>query len=140
MSTGHVLHVVAGALIRGDQVLIAQRPAGKPMAGWWEFPGGKVQPGESSYQALERELHEELGVDVLAARELIQYTHEYPEHRVHLELWHVTRFAGEPRSLDQQALRWVPVSELGQVGLLEGDGPMIEVLQQLPLREQPAEA
>ncbi|HKQ82144.1 MAG TPA: NUDIX domain-containing protein, partial [Steroidobacteraceae bacterium] len=59
------LHVVAGALFQGARVLIAQRPDGKPMAGWWEFPGGKVHANESAYQALVRELHEELGVEVL---------------------------------------------------------------------------
>ncbi|MET0657669.1 MAG: (deoxy)nucleoside triphosphate pyrophosphohydrolase [Steroidobacteraceae bacterium] len=128
------LHVVAGALFQGARVLIAQRPEGKPMAGWWEFPGGKVHAHESAYQALVRELHEELGVEVLEAHELIQYTHRYPERSVHLELWHVTRYTGEPRSLDQQALKWVAVDELEQVGLLEGDGPMITVLKQLHLK------
>lgn len=129
------MHVVAGALFQGEQVLIAQRPEGKPMAGWWEFPGGKVHAGESPYQALVRELHEELGVQVQEAHELVNYTHDYPERSVHLELWHVMHFSGEPRSLDQQALQWVRVDELDTVGLLEGDGPMIEALKKLaPLR------
>ena len=127
------LHVVAGALFQGACVLIAQRPDGKPMAGWWEFPGGKVHANESAYQALVRELHEELGVEVLDARELIKYTHDYPERSVHLELWHVTRYTGEPRSLDGQALKWVAVGELEQVGLLEGDGPMVAALKELQL-------
>ena len=103
------------------------------MAGWWEFPGGKVHAGESAYDALVRELREELGVEVGAARELVQYAHHYPERTVNLELWHVTRWSGTPRSLDRQALKWVPVSELPTVGLLEGDGPMIEALQRLKL-------
>lgn len=131
MTGSAALHVVAGALFDGDRVLIAQRPEGKPMAGWWEFPGGKVHVGEPAYDALVRELHEELGVDVQAASELVKYSHQYPERTVHLELWHVTRWAGIPRSLDGQALKWVAVRELQTVGLLEGDGPMIEALQRL---------
>lgn len=135
-----MLHVVAGALFDGQRVLIAQRPAGKPMAGWWEFPGGKVDAGESSYAALVRELREELGVEVHAAHELVRYTHAYPERSVHLELWHVTRYAGEAHSLDGQALKWVSIDELDRVGLLEGDGPMIEALKQLGRSVVPAKA
>jgi 8-oxo-dGTP diphosphatase len=131
MTGSSALHVVAGALFDGDRVLIAQRPEGKPMAGWWEFPGGKVQVGESAYDALVRELREELGVEVAAARELVKYAHHYPERIVNLEFWHVTRWRGPPRSLDRQALKWVTVSELSTVGLLEADGPMIEALQRL---------
>jgi 8-oxo-dGTP diphosphatase len=127
--TGRTLHVVAGALFQGNRVLIAQRPAGKPMAGWWEFPGGKVDAGETSYAALVRELREELGIEVRAADELIKYAHSYPERTVHLELWHVTDYCGAVRSLDGQALQWVEVEQLEHVGLLEGDGPMIEALK-----------
>jgi 8-oxo-dGTP diphosphatase len=123
------IHVVAGALFDGDRVLIAQRPQGKPMAGWWEFPGGKVHADESPYQALVRELREELGVEVLAAEELVKYSHDYPERTVFLELWRVTRYTGEPRSLDDQTLQWVSIDDLENVGLLEGDGPMVLALR-----------
>ena len=128
-----LVRVVAGALFQGSRVLIAQRPVGKPMAGWWEFPGGKMHAGETPYQALVRELHEELGVAVLAAHELVNYTYRYPERSVQLELWQVTAYSGEPRSLDQQALQWIEIDELDQVGMLEGDGPMIAVLKKLRL-------
>ena len=125
------IHVVAGALFQDNRVLIAQRPVGKPMAGWWEFPGGKVDAGETPYAALVRELREELDIEVIAAHALIKYTHRYPERSVDLELWQITRYSGEPRSLDGQALRWVSVDELERVGLLEGDGPMVEALKKL---------
>lgn len=131
--TNKTLHVVAGALFDGHRVLIAQRPDGKPMAGWWEFPGGKVHADESAYAALVRELREELGVEVHAAHEMVKYTHAYPDRSVHLELWHVTDYSGEVRSLDAQALKWVAIDELEHAGLLEGDGPMVETLKQLAL-------
>jgi 8-oxo-dGTP diphosphatase len=127
-----VIHVVAGALFdaRG-RVLIAQRPPGKHMAGGWEFPGGKLEPGETPRQALDRELHEELGIEVHDAAPLIAYEHEYPHRRVLLDLWVVSRYSGEPQPLDAPALRWVAVNELQAVGLLEADWPMIGALAAL---------
>jgi 8-oxo-dGTP diphosphatase len=130
------LQVVAGALVDGaGRVLIAQRPAGKWQAGQWEFPGGKVEAGESTRDALRRELAEELGVGVQHAAELAVFRHDYPDRRVEISLWLVRAFDGEPRGLDAQALRWVRPEELPACGLLEADLPMIE-----PLRRALAEA
>lgn len=130
MTAGTVIDVVAGALFdAAGRVLIAQRPAGKPLAGSWEFPGGKVDPGEAPYDALVRELREELGVEVQAALSVIKYEHAYPRRCVRLDLWRVTRFRGEPQSLDLQALRWVRLDELESANLLEADLPMIPALQ-----------
>lgn len=124
------LDVVAGALFdAAGRVLIAQRPAGKPLAGSWEFPGGKLDPGERPYDALVRELREELGVEVQAAVPVIKYEYDYPRRRVRLDLWRVTCFRGEPRSLDLQALRWVKLDELESANLLEADLPMIPALR-----------
>ncbi len=124
-----MIHVVAGALFdsRG-RVLIAQRPPGKHMAGGWEFPGGKLDPGETPRAGLDRELREELGIEVHEAAPLIAYEHEYPGRRVLLDLWVVTRYSGEPQPLDAPALQWVAVEELERVGLLEADRPMIPAL------------
>jgi 8-oxo-dGTP diphosphatase len=125
-----VIHVVAGALFdTAGRVLIAQRPAGKHMAGGWEFPGGKLEPGEDRFDGLRRELREELGVDTLRASPLIAYEHHYAERSVFLDLWLVHEFSGEPGSLDNQALRWVTLEELDSVGLLEADRPMIGALR-----------
>jgi 8-oxo-dGTP diphosphatase len=125
--------VVAAALFdRDGRVLIAQRPRGKPLAGRWEFPGGKVDAGESERQALVRELREELGIDVLAARPFMRLTHAYAERDVQLSLWIVERFSGEPRSLDSQALKWVAAGRLGSEDILEADQPFIEALRDLP--------
>ncbi len=124
-----MIHVVAGALFdsRG-RVLIAQRPPGKHMAGGWECPGGKLDPGETPRAGLDRELREELGIEVHEAAPLIAYEHEYPGRRVLLDLWVVTRYSGEPQPLDAPALQWVAVEELDRVGWLEADRPMIPAL------------
>jgi 8-oxo-dGTP diphosphatase len=123
------IHVVAGALVSlQGQILIAQRPIGKHMAGGWEFPGGKIDSGETPLAALRRELEEELGIEVQAAEYLVSCDHEYPDRVVYLELWLVTEFTGEPKPLDHQALRWVDVDQLATANLLPADQPLIEAL------------
>jgi 8-oxo-dGTP diphosphatase len=124
------LHVVAGALFDdARRVLIAQRPAGKHMAGGWEFPGGKLDAGEDRLAGLKRELDEELGIEVLRAEPLISYEHVYAERRVFLDLWVVREFAGTPHSREGQPLQWAHIDELDRVGLLEADRPMIGALR-----------
>lgn len=124
------IHVVAGALFDSQgRVLIAQRPAGKHMAGGWEFPGGKLEPGEDRFDGLRRELREELGIELLKAAPLISYEHRYVERTVLLDLWVVDAYEGEPRALDAPALRWVALDDLENVGLLEADRPMIGALR-----------
>ena len=128
--------VVAAALFDGvGRVLIAQRPAGKVLAGRWEFPGGKVAAGESEGNALTRELREELGVEVIAARPFMRVTHAYEEHDVELSLWIVERYLGEPRSLDAQALKWVAPAQLAAEDLLEADRPFVAALRDHPPTE-----
>jgi 8-oxo-dGTP diphosphatase len=121
--------VVAGALFdsRG-RVLIAQRPAGKHMAGRWEFPGGKIHGGESEFEALRRELREELGVELEAAERMLEICHDYPERHVQLCMWRVIAYGGEPRTLDGQRLKWVTIAELSSEDLLEADRPIVEAL------------
>lgn len=125
--------VVAAALYDGEgRVLIAQRPHGKHQAGRWEFPGGKVAPGESEASALVRELREELGIEVTASRRLMRLRHSYPDRSVELSLWIVERFTGAPRGLDGQQLRWVSPASLPHEDLLEADRPFVEALRTLP--------
>jgi 8-oxo-dGTP diphosphatase len=127
--------VVAAALFdREGRVLIAQRPAGKTLAGRWEFPGGKVAAGESERHALTRELREELGIEVIAARPFMRLTHAYQERDVELSLWIVEQFAGEPCSLDAQALKWVAPAQLSREDILEADQPVIAALHGLAQR------
>jgi len=132
MTASSRVHVVAGALFDNEQrVLIAQRPPGKHMAGGWEFPGGKVDAGEEPFNALARELHEELGVAVRNAKPLVAYEHAYSDRSVFLDLWHVTDYQGQPHSREGQPLRWIALADLPHADLLEADRPMIGALQAL---------
>ena len=128
------IHVVAGALRDGQgRVLIAQRPRGRHMAGRWEFPGGKLKPGEDAFAGLRRELREELGVVVRIAQPLIRVRHRYPDRRVLIDAWQVTDYEGEPQGLDAQALAWVRPDELPGQDLLEADRTIVAALR-LPRR------
>jgi 8-oxo-dGTP diphosphatase len=126
------IHVVAAALIdAAGRVLIAQRPAGKHLAGGWEFPGGKLEPGEEREAGLARELREELGITVTdAPRPLIQVSHSYPTRDVLLDVFVIRSYEGEPRGLDGQALRWCTLEELDQADLLPADGPIVKALRE----------
>lgn len=111
-----------------DNVLIAERPAGKHMAGWWEFPGGKVAPGESDAAALVRELREELGIEATPGHEIVTLSHEYDDRTVDLVFWQVAGFTGVVRGLDGQRLKWVPRTALSRERILEADRPFVERL------------
>jgi 8-oxo-dGTP diphosphatase len=124
-----VVHVVAGALYdTHGRVLIAQRPAGKPLAGRWEFPGGKLQAGEDPYAGLVRELREELAVEVRAASRLLRYAVEYPDRTIWLDMWIVEDWVGPVASLDGQALKWVEPPQLVDQDILEADRPIVDAL------------
>ncbi|MGA0072870.1 MAG: NUDIX domain-containing protein, partial [Steroidobacteraceae bacterium] len=125
-----VQHVVAAVMFdRGGRVLVTQRPAGKHMAGKWEFPGGKLEPGESRYQGLVRECREELDVDIDEAEPLISVRHSYPDREVLLDAWMVRSYRGLPRGLDGQRLSWVEPDELSRIDLLEADAPIVTAIR-----------
>lgn len=121
------IHVMV-AILRDaqDRVLISQRPAGKTQAGRWEFPGGKVEPNESPEAALRRELLEELGIVAGPMRHLIHVRHAYPDFSVLLDVREIRHFGGHPRSLENQALRWVESDALPGEDILEADQPIIQ--------------
>lgn len=124
------IHVLAGILCDATgRVLLAQRPPGKPLAGLWEFPGGKRDPSESRLAALARELLEELGIEVHDAQPLAAVTHPYPDATIRLDAWIVTRWTGEPRGLDSQSLAWVPISELDDWPMPAADRPIVTALR-----------
>ncbi len=124
-----IWRVSAGILSdAAGRVLIAQRPAGKHMAGWWEFPGGKAAEGESGAQALARELAEELGVRIGRCHWLLQIRHDYADRIVELDVYVVADYQGEPGSLEGQTLKWVEPGALAAERLLPADRPIVLAL------------
>lgn len=123
------IHVVAAVLrdVRG-RVLLARRTAGRDLAGAWEFPGGKVEPGETALQALDRELDEELGIRVLAAEPLISVPQAYPGKRIVLDVHAVSAFEGTPRGRERQALAWAPLDKLASYPMPPADRPVVAAL------------
>jgi 8-oxo-dGTP diphosphatase len=126
---------VVAAVLRdtAGRVLIAERPTGKPMGGFWEFPGGKLEPGETAFHALQRELHEELGIRVRHAYRLLRFSHRYPDKEVELDVWRVTAWDGVPASQEGQPLQWVLPEELRDWQLLPADEPIVKALTLSPV-------
>ena len=118
---------VAAAVIRGadGQILIARRDKTQHQGGLWEFPGGKVEDGETVDAALARELREELGIEVTAARPLIKIKHDYPDKQILLDVWEVSGFTGEPHGAEGQPLAWVSPKDLAQYEFPEANRPIV---------------
>ncbi|AWB35140.1 Nudix family hydrolase [Orrella marina] len=130
-----ITDVAVGVIRREDgQILIGSRPEGKPWAGWWELPGGKIEPGESVGQALQRELLEEIGIHVTRMRPWVTHVHRYPNTTVRLHFWQVTGWTGQPSSLEKQQLQWTSVQDaLNREDLLPATYPPLRWLQ-IPTR------
>ncbi|BBO99552.1 Nudix family hydrolase [Sulfuriferula nivalis] len=124
-----LIHVAAAAIIRPDgQFLLASRPADKPYAGYWEFPGGKIEAGESAHQALVRELEEELGIHITQATPWITRTHEYATATVVLNFFRVTAWEGQPHPREGQTLSWQDADNITVAPLLPANSPIIKAL------------
>ncbi|HEU4991574.1 MAG TPA: Nudix family hydrolase [Luteimonas sp.] len=123
------VHVVAGVITdaRG-RVLLARRTEGRDLAGLWEFPGGKREPGETPEQALARELHEELGIAATVGAQLIAVPHRYPHKRLLLDVRRVSAWQGSLKGLDGQALAWVPPRKLRSYAMPGADRPVVAAL------------
>ena len=125
-----MIHVAAGAILNArGEVLLARRAEHLHQGGLWEFPGGKLEPGESPAEALGRELAEELGIRVTARSPLIQVRHHYADRGVLLEVYRVTGFSGEPSGREGQPLAWVPLDELPAWSLPAADRPVVTALR-----------
>lgn len=124
-------NVAAGILCDSKgRVLIAERLGGGPFHGLWEFPGGKIGPGESAERALSRELAEELGIEVTESSSFMNLRHEYDDRIVSIEFFIVSRWNCMPVGREGQELRWVPSEFLDAAELLPADVPVVTALQQ----------
>ena len=124
------IHVAVAVVVDGQgRVLISQRPGHVHQGGLWEFPGGKLEADEAAETGLMRELHEELGITVQAARPLIRVYHAYPDKSVLLDVWRVTRYNGEPEGLEGQPIEWVATGDLRDYRFPVANDPIIKALQ-----------
>lgn len=126
-----IIDVAVGVILRADgTVLLGDRPAGKPWAGWWELPGGKLEPNETVFEALTRELQEELGITPTDVTPWVTYVHHYPTTTVRLHFCRVTQWDGQPQSLESQQLKWItPSDALALPDLLPATYPPLRWLQ-----------
>ena len=125
------IHVVAAVLWQSEsreRFLIAQRPSGKHLAGFWEFPGGKVETGESARSALERELEEEVGIAVGKASPLMRVYYRYPERNILLDTWEVVSFRGSAEPREDQALKWIGLQEIEAYRFPPADRPILDAI------------
>lgn len=123
------IHVVAAVIACGDEILIARRPDHVHQGGKWEFPGGKLEAGESAADGLRREIHEELGILVQASRPLIRISHDYPDKQVLLDVWTVEAFDGEPDGREGQQIRWVKRDALRQFEFPAANVPIVAAVR-----------
>ena len=132
MNKNSIIHVVVGVLLNDNhEVLIALRSAASHQGGFWEFPGGKVEEGESVECALNREFEEELGISVQACTELTQIKHEYADKSVMLDVWRIEKFSGIPQGREGQVIEWRALSKLRAVDFPKANERIIRILNRL---------
>jgi 8-oxo-dGTP diphosphatase len=129
---GEYLHVVAAVVWHRHEpgsLLIARRQKGKHLEDFWELPGGKMEAGESPWQALRRELGEEIGIDALDGEPFLQVYHRYPERNVLLDTWNIQSYRGEVRAREKQSLAWVGIDCLDEYRFPPADIPVLEAIK-----------
>ena len=107
-----MIHVAVGLVLDSDRVFVAQRDQDAHQGGLWEFPGGKVDAGETVEAAVSRELNEELGIFVDYAEPVMQIKHDYTDRIVLLDVWQIARYRGEPSGCEGQPVKWLAINEL----------------------------
>jgi len=124
-----VERVAVGVLVNNkNQVFIAKRSSDKHQGGKWEFPGGKLEKGETSYQALCREMREELGIEVQSATLLTEMTYHYKEKTVSLDFYRINKWLGTAQGMEQQPVRWVEKSDLDNYEFPEANSKIIKLI------------
>jgi 8-oxo-dGTP diphosphatase len=126
--------VTAGVILRDDAFLVTRRLRGAHLEGYWEFPGGKCEPGETHHDCLRREIQEELGVEVRVGRKILQVAHNYPERTVELHFFDC-ELLGDPIPMLGQEMRWVERDRLGSLQFPAADAELIETLKATPRSE-----
>ncbi|MAY02276.1 MAG: 8-oxo-dGTP diphosphatase MutT [Gammaproteobacteria bacterium] len=125
------VHVAVGIVFNDQQqVLIAFRSKDKHQGGLWEFPGGKVEADESVEQALERELAEEINLQISALRPLLKIDHDYGDKQVCLDVWQVLEFSGDARGMEGQAINWVSLEELNDYEFPAANRAIVDCLRE----------
>ena len=124
-----VVHVAVGVIKREQQVFLTKRAQDVHQGGKWEFPGGKVEPGESVFEALHRELQEEIGIDTLSCLPLVDINHDYGDKQVRLEVFVIDNFASEPKAQEDQEEGWFSIGELHDVDFPEANRVIVDKLQ-----------
>ncbi len=129
------IHVAVGVIYNSNKnkVLITKRTAGQHLEGLWEFPGGKVEKDEDILSALNRELFEELGIVVKAAKQLTVISHDYPDKKVLLDVWEIYDWTGEPEAKEKQKIEWSGINELNKYDFPEANKHIIQTLSLSPL-------
>jgi len=132
------LHVVAAILWhrQGDgRMLIARRQQGTHLADYWELPGGKLEAGETPWQGLQRELHEEIGIRASDGRPFMKVYHRYPGRNVLLDTWSIENYRGEVSAREGQPLAWVAVAELENYRFPAADLPILAAIERSAIAE-----
>ena len=125
---GKTVRVTAAVICRGDKIFATQRGYGD-YKDWWEFPGGKIEPGESPEQALKREILEELAAEISVGRKIMTVEYDYPTFHLSMDCFVCTLVRGEPELLEHEAAKWLSRSELDSVPWLPADREVVDTLK-----------
>lgn len=130
LNTPHLIHVCAAVIRKNGKVLLCSRPDGKHLEGMWEFPGGKVDAGESDGTCLCREIKEELSLDIFVADQIFRINHKYPEKEVDIRFYRAFACDANQQiiAMDNQQYKWVEISDLMQIDIIPADAPFCEFL------------